>query len=68
MKAMEEWDIKKSQGDHTLFIKHSAAVEVTKLIVYVGDIFVTGNDLLEKESIKKKLAAEFEIKELGKLK
>ena len=59
---------KQSQGDHTLFIKHSAAGGVTALIVYVDDIIVTGNDPLEKESLKKKLAAEFEIKDLGKLK
>ena len=50
---------KQNQGDHTLFIKHWAAGGVTALIVYVDDIIVTGNDPLEKESIKKKLAAEF---------
>ena len=35
---------KQSQGDHTLFIKHSTSRRVTALIVYVDDIIVTGND------------------------
>lgn len=37
--------------------------KVTTLIVYVDDIIVTGNDLCEIGGLKKKLAAEFEIKE-----
>ncbi|KAG6505476.1 hypothetical protein ZIOFF_037832 [Zingiber officinale] len=30
-----------SQGDHTLFVKHSTAKKVTALLVYVDDIIVT---------------------------
>ena len=41
MKAMS---YKKSQGDHTMFIKQSTSRGVTTLIVYVDDILVTGND------------------------
>jgi len=41
MKAMR---YKQSQGDHTMFIKHSTSRGVTTLIVYVDDILVTGND------------------------
>lgn len=41
---------KQSQGDHTLFIKHSVARKVTILIVDVDDVIVTGNDQVEKES------------------
>ncbi|XP_059630211.1 uncharacterized mitochondrial protein AtMg00810-like [Cornus florida] len=59
---------KQSQGDHTLFIKHSSSGGVTVLIVYVDDIIVTGNDQAERETLKAKLATEFEIKDLGKLK
>ena len=40
---------KQSQGDHTLFIKHSTLEGVIELIVRVNDIIVTGND--EKEEI-----------------
>ena len=59
---------KQSQGDHTLFIKHSTSGGVTILIVYVDNIIVTGNDEKEKNNLKKHLAKEFEIKDLGKLK
>ena len=65
---MKEFGYKKSQGDHTLFIKHPAAGGVTALLVYVDDIIVTGNDEREKQDVKQRLAKEFEIKELGKLK
>lgn len=40
---------KQSQGDHTLFIKHSETGGVTFLLVYVDDIIVTGDD--EKEGV-----------------
>ncbi|RVW86032.1 Retrovirus-related Pol polyprotein from transposon RE1 [Vitis vinifera] len=65
---MKESGYKQSQGDHTLFIKHSATGGVTALLVYVDDIIVTGNDEREKHEVKQRLATEFEIKELGKLK
>ena len=66
-KVMKELRYRQSQGDHTLFIKHSAAGGVTVLLVYVDDIIVTGNDEQEKVELKKKLVKEFEIKELGRL-
>ncbi|RVW62074.1 Copia protein [Vitis vinifera] len=67
-KIMKESGYKQSQGDHTLFIKHSATRGVTALLVYVDDIIVTGNDEREKHEVKQRLATKFEIKELGKLK
>ena len=42
--------------------------KITILIVYVDDIIITGDDLEEIEKLKKQLAKEFEIKELGQLK
>ena len=68
LQVMKEFGYKQSQGDHTLFIKHSVAGGVTALLVYVDDIIVTGNDEREKHDVKQRLAKEFEIKELGKLK
>ncbi|KAG8496181.1 hypothetical protein CXB51_009524 [Gossypium anomalum] len=59
---------KQSQGDHTLFVKHSTSGGVTTLLVYVDDIIVTGDDLEGMENLKKCLVKEFEVKELGKLK
>ena len=35
---------KQSQGDHTLFVKHSETGGVTVLLVYVDDIIVTSDD------------------------
>ncbi|RVW82773.1 Retrovirus-related Pol polyprotein from transposon RE1 [Vitis vinifera] len=66
--VMKDSGYKQSQGDHTLFIKHSATGGVTALLVYVDDIIVTGNDEREKHEVKQRLATEFEIKELRKLK
>ncbi|RVW20492.1 Retrovirus-related Pol polyprotein from transposon RE1 [Vitis vinifera] len=65
---MKESRYKQSQGDHTLFIKHSATGGVTALLVYVDDIIVIGNCEKEKHKVKQRLATEFEINELGKLK
>src|SRR4030066_581160 len=59
---------KQSQGDHTLFVKHSESGGVTMLLVYVDDIIVTGDDEEEQELLAQHLAKEFEIKTLGKLK
>ncbi|RVX18952.1 Retrovirus-related Pol polyprotein from transposon RE1 [Vitis vinifera] len=67
-KVMKEFGYKQSQGDHTLIIKHSASEGVTALLFYVDDIIVTENDKREKHELKQRLATEFEIKELGKLK
>ena len=59
---------KQSQGDHTLFIKHSPSGGVTVLLVYVDDIIVTGDDDRERKVLSQCLAKEFEIKVLGRLK
>ena len=66
--AMIRYGFKQSQGDHTLFIKRSSRNKLTALIVYVDDIVLTGDDLEEMGRLKKYLAKEFEIKDLGNLK
>lgn len=57
-----------SQADHTLFYKHGKEGKVTILIVYVDNIVLTGNDSEELERLKRRLATNFEIKDLGTLK
>jgi hypothetical protein len=66
--AMISMGYQQSQEDHTLFIKHFISGRVTILIVYIDDIIITGDDLKERDIIRKRLSAKFEIKELGKLK
>ena len=67
-KAMKNIGYCQSQGDHTLFIRHSEKGRIIALIVYVDDIVVTGDDWEEMEKLKKKLANEFKIKDLERLK
>ena len=55
------------QADHTLFVKHQSGGKMAILIVYVNDIILTGDDSEEILSLKRLLATEFEIKDLGTL-
>jgi hypothetical protein len=43
-RVMMAMGYRQSQGDHTLFIKHSPSGGVTALLIYVDDIIVIGND------------------------
>lgn len=63
-RAMLKCGYKQSQGDHTLFIRHSTQGKITALIVYVDDIVITGDDVEVIQKLKQDLAKEFEIKEL----
>lgn len=56
-----------SQANHTLFLKRTGGTHLTALIIYVDDIIVTGNDLVEISQLKLRLVSEFEIKDLGPL-
>ncbi|RVW35006.1 Retrovirus-related Pol polyprotein from transposon RE1 [Vitis vinifera] len=56
-----------AQSDHTMFIKHSNDGKIAILIVYVDDIILTGDHVTEMDRLKKSLALEFEIKDLGSL-
>jgi len=48
-KVMIGLGFKKSQGDHTQFIKHSKSRGVTMLLVYMDDIIVTSDDKEEQQ-------------------
>ena len=67
-KTMNSMGYNQSQGDHTVFFKQTEMNKVIALIVYVDDIALIGNDPAEMEKLKRQLAKEFEIKDLGKLK
>ena len=64
---MRKLRYKQSDADHTLFIKQKLG-KVTALIVYVDDMVVTRNDPSEITALQRKLATEFELKDLGNLK
>ena len=55
------------QTDHTLFVKHTLDGKTTVLIVYVDDIILTGDNSREIEELKRMMAKEFEVKDLGPL-
>ena len=55
-KVMIEMGYRQSQGDHTLFVKHSNSWGVTALLVYVDDIIITGNYQKERQVLKHYLA------------
>lgn len=65
---MKRYGYCQSQTDHTMFYKHNREGKVAILIVYVDDIVLIGDDNEELERLKKRLAIEFEIKDLGILK
>lgn len=65
---MKRYGYCQSQTDHTMFYKHNREGKVAILIVYVDDIVLIGDDNEELERLKKRLATEFEIKDLGILK
>ncbi|CAL8119741.1 unnamed protein product [Prunus armeniaca] len=65
--AMKKFGYRQANTDHTLFIKHKAG-KVTLLIISVDDMIVTGDDTVEIEELHKRLASEFEMKDLGILK
>ena len=65
---MKQLGYKQGQVDHTLFVKRGEFGKQAILIVYVDDIIVTGDDESEIENLKRKLQAEFKVKDLGGLK
>ena len=66
-KAVKRYEYLQCQTDHTLFVKHSPKGKITIFIVYVDDIILTGNCDEEIHKLKRILAKEFEIKDLGNL-
>ncbi|KAF3773518.1 Retrovirus-related Pol polyprotein from transposon TNT 1-94 [Nymphaea thermarum] len=64
--VMRSTGYRQGNGDHTLFIKQRNGL-VSLLLVYVDDMIVTGSDEEENRKMKERLAKEFDLKDLGKL-
>ena len=65
---MKSYGYHKSQANVTMFYKHSKKGKISILIVYVDDITLTGDDLEELANLKRRMAQDFEIEDLGMLK
>ena len=50
-RAMKEMSYYQNDGDHTLLMKHGSTNKVAFLIVYVDDILVTDDNILEMEKL-----------------
>lgn len=66
-RVIQQQGYSQCQTDHTLFVKKSGGGKLSILIVYVDNIIVTGDFEEEMMNLKKTLAKEFEIKDLGNL-
>lgn len=66
--VLKKFGYSQSQAYHTLFSKLSQDGRITILSVYVDDIVITGDNHEDIISLKKVLASEFEVKDLGNLK
>jgi Reverse transcriptase (RNA-dependent DNA polymerase) len=64
--AMKKLGYQQSNANHTMFIQRKGE-KICILVVYVDDIVLTGNDLVEMKRLKASLAKEFEMKDLGEL-
>lgn len=53
------------QSDHTMFFQQSKSGKKTIVIVYVDNIVLTEDNIIEMERLKKHLATKFELKDLG---
>lgn len=54
--------------DHTLVFKYTQRGKQTIILVYIDNIIITRDDLKERQQLKKKTSATFELKDLGRLK
>ena len=64
---MKKKGFRKSNSDHTLFLKNRNG-KITALIIYVDDMIITKNDEKEIIDLQKHLVNEFKMKNLGGLK
>ena len=64
---IEKFSLQKSKSNHSVFYRNSQA-GIILLVVYVDDIIITGNDMVDISSLKSFLHGQFHTKDLGMLK
>ncbi|KAL9264408.1 Retrovirus-related Pol polyprotein from transposon RE1-like protein [Drosera capensis] len=62
--AMKRYDYQQGDSDHTMFFKRIGG-KIVILIIYVDNMIITEDDLVEIERLERKLSNEFEMKNLG---
>ncbi|CAL9001453.1 unnamed protein product, partial [Prunus brigantina] len=67
IEVMKKYGYHQGNSDHTLFIKRMDG-KITLLIIYIDDMVVTGDDVVDMGKLHKYLASKFEMKDLGALK
>lgn len=65
---MKSLGYRQGQTDHTLFVKRTELGQQAILMIYVDDMVITCDDEVEISNLRKRLQAEFMIKDLGELK
>lgn len=65
--AIQKASYQQSKADYSLFIR-TQGTSFIAVFIYVDDILLTGNDLLEMDRPKKILLGRFRTKDLGDLK
>jgi Reverse transcriptase (RNA-dependent DNA polymerase) len=60
-------NFKVSNADHSLFSKRTCDFTII-VLVYIDDIIITGNSMVEIKRVKSRLKEKFDIKDLGVLK
>ena len=66
--AMKKCGYSQSNGDHSLFYRHTKIEKITIFIVYVDDIIITRNDYKERIKLEQQLIKEFAVKNLVPMK
>lgn len=64
---VEKLGFKRGASDQCLYVKRTKT-GLLFLVIYVDDILIIGSDLKEIEAVKRSLASEFEMKDLGEVK
>ena len=64
--ALQDYGFQQAKADYSLFTKEEGSTFVT-VLAYVDDLLLAGNDVAAIESVKRFLATQFHMKDLGEI-